>query len=294
MEDLIEKGYIPYDKSWIIRMGVLDLRSKYESHPEYLEDSLDFLRKNYDELGDDLKALEKALTAWEWDHYVPVGESGTLYRFLKFASWILVAEGKLAVPKEFITEGTLVERAKNMCNDPDMINWSVEKLLEEEPKTSQRASACYLLGRTGKIENPKPKLQLTYDAVEHWNKQREKGECWEPRYDKTILGQAMAYLGREQFIPKDSEDYCFARAFSFMGSEEGERRWPSLINHESNRIKEMERVIGQTEVDSKDHRVVQAIAMLRGDSVEIKYPSCVNKSWPQFWKFLEENMNHFD
>jgi len=49
----------------------------------------------------------------------------------------------------------------------------------------------------------------------------------------------------------------------------------------------MEEALKQTEVISKDHRIVQAIAMLKGDKIKIKFPEVVNKNWPQFWRFLE-------
>jgi hypothetical protein len=51
--NLIQKGYIPLDKSWINRMALLDFinRSDY---------SILFLKEQYDELGDDLKAAHRA------------------------------------------------------------------------------------------------------------------------------------------------------------------------------------------------------------------------------------------
>jgi len=41
---------------------------------------------------------------------------------------------------------------------------------------------------------------------------------------------------------------------------------------------------------SKDHRIVQALAMLAlfdKKEIEFAFPESVNKSWPQFWKFLD-------
>ena len=87
---LIEKGYIPLDKSWTIRMGVLDLLNDYD-------DSVRFLKKE-DQLSDDLQSLYKALIAWKSNEPINVGESATLYRFLRFASW------KLELDKKFVKE----------------------------------------------------------------------------------------------------------------------------------------------------------------------------------------------
>jgi len=278
-QDLIDKGYIPLDKSWMIRMGVLDLVNGYD-------DSIRFLERDYDKLSDDLQSLYKASTQWKEGKEIDVGESGTLYRFLRFASW------KLKQEREFILQGTLNER--EISSNPSVIDWSLGELLSLDNGTSQWASASVLMGNLEIIENPPYKLKVTYDAVDHWKNEREKKEIWKPKYDKTILAQASAYLqwlkeGKMDFIPEQAEDYCFARTFNLMTAEEGEAKWPSLRGHESDRIEEMEQALKQEEVTSKDHRVVQAITMLRGSKENINNPNCVNKSWPQFWKFLEDS-----
>jgi len=282
---LIKLGYIPLDKSWIIRIGVLDLLNNYD-------DTIRFLKKQK-KLSDDLKTLYRVLITWNSGKPIDVGESGTLYRFLRFTSW------KLGLEKKFILRGTL--RKRKICNDPGIINYSQEKLLSLDNKTSQWASAVVLLGDPERIDNPPYKLKLTYEAIKHWKIQREKGKCWKPRYDETILKQAEAFLEllktrKTFFVPKQAEDYCFARAFELITRKEGEIRFPSLKDHESNRVKEMELMLNFAErgmlVDSNDHRAVQAIAMrqkFKGKKVKIKNPKCVNKSWPQFWQFLKDS-----
>jgi len=282
---LIELGYIPLDKSWIIRMGVLDLLNDYEDTIRFLEQQ--------EVLSNDLQALRRTLIAWNSDKPLDVGESGTLYRFLKFTSW------KRGLNKKFILDGSLQKR--EICDNPEIINDPLKKLLKLDNGTSQWASAAVILGNKERIKDPPYKLDLTYEAVLHWKKQRDKGKCWEPRYDETILRQAESFLellklGKTSFIPRQPEDYCPARAFGRITKEEGESRWPSLRGHESDRIEEMERVLYKVdhggEIDSKDHRVVQAMVMrqkVKQKDVEVKYPLAVNKSWPQFWKFLTDS-----
>ncbi|MDP7324470.1 MAG: hypothetical protein QF632_06935 [Candidatus Woesearchaeota archaeon] len=274
--NLIQEGYIPFDKSWTIRMGVLDLVNGYS-------DSIGFLKKHYEDLGDDLQALYRASVQWNSGEQIDVGESGTLYRFLKFASW------KLGNDKEFVLQGTLKDRT--ICDNPEIIDWPLEQLLTLDNGTSQWASASVLMGNPERIENSPYKLQVTYGAVDHWKTEREKGDIWTPRHDDTILAQASAYLGwlkegKMDFTPQQAEDYCFARAFDVMTAEEGEELWPSLRGHESDRIAEMEQALGQEEVTSKDHRVIQAVVMSTMRHIKINYPNSVNKSWPQFWRFL--------
>jgi hypothetical protein len=290
-QELINLNLIPLDKSWIIRMGILDMVAGCDDISIFLSQ-----QKN---LGDDLLALKNAAQDWNSKQEINVGESGTLYRLLKFASW------KLKLDKKFITEGTLKDR--KITDDPNIVNLSQEKLLELDNKTSQWATAVVLLGDVKRITNPPFKLKLTYEAVDHWQKQRKQGKVWEPKYDETILNQADAFaklLKKEKvdFIPEQAEDYCFAYTFGFITQEEGEQKWPSLRGHESDRIKEMNEVLDQAkmgkEITSKDHRVVQAVAMwsnINEKPVNILYPESVNKSWPQFWeflKFIEKSKNY--
>ena len=104
--------YIPLDKSWMIRIGFLDLINRYD-------DSIKYLKKQYNELSDDLKSLYNASIAWRGNKEINVGESGTLYRFLKFASW------KLNLNKKFILKGTL--KTRKICDDPKIINYPLKE-----------------------------------------------------------------------------------------------------------------------------------------------------------------------
>jgi hypothetical protein len=280
--ELIERHFIPLDKSWINRMGVLDLANGRDDIGTFLD-----AQSN---LGDDLLALQRAAKVWKTDQPVDVGESGTLYRLLKFLSW------KQGLDKKFILRGTLSSR--KIADDPSIINLSQSELLRLDNQTSQWASAAVLAGDAERLSNAAYKLALSYEAVDHWNTQRLKGECWLPRYDKTILNQAKTYLKllkgeRPNFEPEQAEDFCFAFMFGYMTAEEGEKIWPNLRGHESDRIVEMQetlrKAIAGEPIDSRDHRAVQAVAMwgkVNKKEVKVLYPDAVNKSWPQFWSFI--------
>lgn len=285
--ELIEKGYIPLDKSWIIRMGMLDFFNGYR-------DIFTFLKKHRKDLPDDLLSLERALAAWKSGKgTIPVGESGTLYRFLQFAAW------KRGERKRFSRKGTL--RSRSVAQAPELVRFPLSRLLRLDKNTSQWASAAVLFGNTERPAQIPFKLKVTYEALSHWERMREKGKIWEPRYDETILRQALAFLKirngkRAQFSPLQAEDYCFARAFGFMKRSEAARQWPNLKSHESDRLKEMEQVIRDVRnagpIRSRDHRAVQAGALLQraqGKPVRVIHRTCVSKSWPQFWKFLRDH-----
>lgn len=271
---------VPYDKSWIIRMGFLDMINCRTQINTQLDAECE------SSLSTDLVALNRSTKQWHNEAEIDVGESGTLYRFLQFAAW------HSGVDKVFKKSGTLTDR--KITNNPEITSWPINRLLTLDNGTSQWASAAVLLGNKEARPEPTPyKLALTYDALNHWTEKTASGKDWESKKDTTIRKQALAYMGwlatgSMKFTPEQAEDYCFARAFDLISLEEGERTWPSLRTHESDRIAEMEVALQQATVDSADHRVVQAVAMLKGDQVSFSNPEAVNKSWPLFWKLIEK------
>ena len=289
----VDSRFIPLDKSWTIRMGVRDLIDGSDTTVRLL--------RGKEELSGDLKSLLRASEDWRsGSQVIHVGESGTLYRFLRFASW------KYSLNKIFIVEGTLAGRRMRMISDnPDIVKMGIPQLLKLDNGTSQWASAAVLLSddvdqiRSHRTYQALPyKLELTYEAVREWEESKTMKEPWPIRYDETIRAQAEAFANRVDgmviFVPRQPEDYCFARAFGLMERKEAASMWPSLMGHESNRLDSVDMAIRNLEnhevIDSKDHRVVQAVAMLakaRGIGVAFRYPESVGKSWPQFWEFLE-------
>ena len=281
---LIDRGYIPFDKSWLIRVGVIDLLTGYD-------DTINFLGNHYDSLSDDLKALYEASHDWQDDvAAIDVGESATLYRFLKFASH------KLNYNREFIRRGTLEHR--RLGDDRKTLDATFEELVALPTSQWSSAYAIFdyaIFNRTHdtEVENPKPKLRLTFDAIRHWENARASSKGCKIIHDDTLLRQAVAYVeylrnGNIEFIPQHAEDYCFSRAFGLMSAEQGASLWSNLRDHESDRLDEMEQQLASDTITSKDHRVVQAIAMMKKGKVSVEYSTAVNKSWPQFWRFLKD------
>lgn len=306
---LTEQGYIPLDKSLMNRFGVLDLLNGYD-------DTINFLEKQKG-LGGDLKSLYYACLDWRaGKKEVRVGQSATLLRFLTYAAW------SMNLDKIFVLEDTLKERMENgkICNDRSkVIGHSLEEQLQLDGKpgakrgTSQWASASVVYSKSymeiDLVIEPPPKLLVTREAVKEWIESRAIRECWKPRYDETLLQQAQYYLGvlngnHPEFKPEQAEDYCFMVAFGIKFDFDPEERWSSLAGHESNRFKTMPEAISayrlRSKIYSNDHRVIQAMAMLiksEHKDMNIKdirdmfdNPDCVDKSWPQFWKFLEDSV----
>lgn len=272
------KSYIPFDKSHFIRMSMLDLIYKNDSK------CLEFDDKN---LSDDLIALKQAVSDWRNDaNEIRVGESGTLFRFFQFLIW------KYDLDKGIKCNGTLVKRP--ITRDKKIFKLSQKKLLELDNGTSQWASAKALLGDEHRIKNPPFKLALTYKCIDEYD------DDWKPIMDETIYKQAMYFYdlmkGKDvEFVPEQSEDFCFAYMFGKITKKEALKKWPSLQGHESNRILEMAKNIdiynSAEPLPTEDHRVVQAIAMWAKlhseDNIRFERPDVVFKSWPFFWSFLE-------
>jgi len=273
-------------------MGILDLINSKKDISRFLDSEQN--------LGGDLKALERVVNLWETDKPLDVGESGTIYRFVRFYAW------KNKINRVIKISDTLINRVKRraICNNPEIVNWSPENLVKLDNQTSQWATMAYLLGDRRKVENPPFKLEVTYDAVEHWEQQRKMGKSWEAREDPTIMNQALAFInylktGKINFSPEQAEDYCFARAFDVLTEEQGRKLYPSLEGHETPRFKEMEKSLNDAQygriISSEDHRVVQAIAMKyfpeEFGKRNFAKPDCVNKTWPRFWDFLADSEN---
>lgn len=253
--DIVVDRYIPIDKSWVIRMGILYLLYG----EQYEVDSFVEQISSYEPLGDDLSALVGIIADWNNTNIINVGESGTLYRFFRYINW------KLGLKKIFVTSGTLKNR--DICDNPNIIDFDQEKLLQLDNNTSQWASAAVLCGDGYRIDNPPFKLDLTYKAWDMWHDSRGNDLLVK---DDTILKQAVAYIDmldgkKPNFTPQQAEDYPFAYTFGYMSASEGARRWPSLRGHETNRITDMTMQKDLAErgelVTSPDHRVVQALAM---------------------------------
>ncbi len=285
--------FIPLDKSWLIRMGILDLTRGYGS-----KDLLNFLN-SCENLGNDLEALKRVALVWDSNEPFDVGESGTIYRFVKF--YLL----KNNIDREIKISETLIHRVKKMNINPDMVNWSLVKLGTLEGGTTQWQTMAILLGNNEKLSEIPFYLQKTYDAIKHWDEKRKNSEIWTAHKDPTIFAQCISYLnflktGKINLIPSklgDCDLYCFLRAFNAVKKEWAEKNWPQLSEHESSRFEEMERTLNELERDeiifTKDHRVVQAEAMLLQskdpslsvESIRKRFdkPDCVDKTWKSFW-----------
>ncbi len=303
-------GFIPYHKSLIIRMGILDLINTHHSCQ-----CLDFLTNNLHKLPDDLIVLRNVLLQWKSKNEINVGESGTIYRFLKFYCW------KNGIKKRFVLEGTLKNR--EICNNPDIVNMPVSKLLELDNNTQQWASASILVNSSLNPVTPidklidipihqytyqttYPKLFLTIECKKEWKKMLcmdelasfasyNKLSVFDPNIERQAISYVLYRLGeRMSLAALSAEDYCLSRAFGKISVDKAKSEFKSLRGHESNRLEEMEKALVSNVISSKDHRVVQAMVMKNNHMSNVVYPQAVNKSWPQFWKFMEFINKHSD
>lgn len=299
---IVSKGYIPWFKSQIIRMGILDLLGGYGPG-----DLIKFLDSQMD-LGGDLQALRRvAEVGNDRSKPIDVGESGTIYRFVRFYLW------KYGIDQEIVMGGTLTKRAKEMGATPEIIHWPLAKLLTLEGGTTQWATMAILMGNKETLREIPFYIQQTYDAIEHWEKQRKCGMVWVPQRDPTLIAQVEGYAsflktGKINIQPTrlgDCDLACFLMAFGVLTPEEAKEIWPQIQFHESDRMLEMTRtareILRRGIIHTNDHRVAHANAMLLRYlnpkisiyAIKQKFsnPDCVNKTWPRFWDLLADMPN---
>lgn len=297
--------YIPWDKTWIGTMAMLDLTRGFSQNITNFLDS-----QNPKELGGDFKTYRQLIVDWPNRYYksLNAGQSGKCLRFIRFYSWL---NGITLQPN--ITETLKDGRIDEITNNQNIINFSPEQLMTLDHHTTQWASIQYILTSKAFRRKLEPifhqgkfnrrsadfKLRVTYEAVEHWESQSEIGEPWQPRKDPTFFNQAEAFIeslktGHMCYTGEQAEDYCFERAFNLLDEQEGRLLYPSAEGHETKRFDEMERVIkrfNETEIiESKDHRVMQALVMNQiylNKNYDVRNPDVVNKTWPKFWKFID-------
>lgn len=290
---------IPWFKTQIIRMGILDLTGGYG--PKTLVDFLDSQK----DLGGDLQSLKRVAIAWSDPNIpYPVGESGTIYRFVAFHSW------KNGINRPITIGGTLEKRVKEMKATPEIVHWPLSKLLTLEGGTTQWATMAILMGNNETLPEIPFYLRQTYDAIENWNVQRGQGKVWLPQKDITLTVQVEEYIrflktGKISIRPNwlgDCDLACFLMTFGVMTTEQAKELWPQIQYHESNRPKETRRTLRELRsgkvINTDDHRVAQAFAMLIQSSdlktpvdvIKQRFhnPNCVNKTWPQFWNLLAD------
>lgn len=266
---------IPWDKSWIIRMAFISLVNGDVDHV------LAWLDANVAELGDDLLALRRTLRQYLAGEHLDVGESGTLLRFWRVFLW------QRGDTRQIITRRTLIKRP--IYNKPDVLKMSARQMLRLDDGTSQFASIALICGIINVPRGSLPHhLNMTVEALEAWT------PTWEPRKDQTILEQAEDYVryrrtGVSKYRPRQAEGFCYAVAAGTMTARRGKKRWSSLKGHESNRPRAMRLALlpFRRKIRSRDHRVVQSLAMFRGKQLKFAHPECVAKTWPQFWEFLD-------
>ncbi len=277
--------FIDDDKSYDIRMAVLET---FYGDPGYALEQLDSIAHP----SDDIRVLEQIILDLPTDKPLDVGESGTLARIFSFSNW------KQSWGKQIIKHGTLISR--DIATEEEVLACSNQtELLHLRDRTSQWATAAVLIGDPERISNPPYKLGLTYDVWDEWHEKQQTGERWVRRLDETLFNQALHIVrlihGEDaEFEVKQAEDVPHGYVFGEISIEEADQRFPSLRGHESNRIAELPLMLNKAvegqPVDSRDHRVVQALAffgLFSGIEIEFVHPACVSKSWPQYWNLYE-------
>jgi hypothetical protein len=299
------RKFMPLDKCWTIRLGVLDILNGRQDHISNEISSWERLH-GPKSITKDIKALHACARNWdEQSMVVQVSDCRTLYCFLKYASW------KLKDMRSYMIGDDLLIRAPHA--DPKIVDWDQTKLMTLEGGSTCWASAKVLLGCTHRVFLPPRLLEMTYNAVCTWKASTKRGTGEYGLFgDMILFRQAAAFwdiihkgksLKVEDLLPDTQsrssrpdplpQDYFMLRTFGVINMVEGRKQFPEL-SYRRDRISDMEKQLGNLQmgkpIDTKDHRIIQAItmkSMYDGKAADIIHVDAVEKSWPAFWEFLQ-------
>lgn len=268
---------LPLDKSWIKCLTILEMRMGLHGKVR------DFLNTfPQDEMSDDVSACRDLLNAWrEGSNMLPVRN----FRSLAVAL-LAFLKTRHRDEREILMGSQLRKR----------------KLLDEY--SSQQISAQILAGNPNILDEWELRGmdKLPYHcklANEASILANYSNALTVYREDRTILKQFTYFIqklqGKKVKLKIDSaEDIPLAVAMGEMSIKVAEKKYPQLKHHETNRIKELENMLTDTNCASTDHRIVMARAM--SDVLKESWtlydrpvnPEAVNKSFPKFWEYLDE------
>jgi hypothetical protein len=261
--------YIPLSKSVGHRLMILEMLDDGYEYMDFLSE-----QNRLNLLPDDLKVDLHILRDWKNRKIISVGESRTSLIFSKtFFNF-------KKLDRQFKKSGTLINR----------------KL---DGNSSQWKSARMLCGESIKPDSYHTKM--TAKIIKAWNKSKDKTKLFNTK-DDTIRNQCLmveAKLKHKEFdFPvMNPEDAIIGFLFGYIGLADIMIRFPTLLNHESNRPKEimktMIEVMSGESITSKDHRIVTAFVMyglVYDIGIKVKNPKCVTKAFVLFWRYYNERL----
>lgn len=261
--------YIPLSKSIGHRLMILEMLNGGHEYADFLGEQN---RRNL--LPDDLKVDLHVLRDWKHVKVINVGESRTSLIFLKTFFEFKKLE------RYFKKSGTLIERRM-------------------DENSSQWKSAKMLCGES--IRPDSYHTKMTKNVIKEWNKLNDKTKLFNTK-DETIRNQCLMVESKLMnhkfnFPVVNPEDAIIGFLFGYIGFADIMIRFPTLLNHESNRpqeiMKTMIQIISGKAITSKDHRIITAFvmyALVYGIEVKVKHPDSVTKAFVLFWPYYNERL----
>ena len=244
----------------------------------------------YDEMSDDVRACKDALKAWKsGESHIPVRN----FRSLAVATDMLIKQGWDKNKRELLMGKELRNRVLYDENSSQKVSAIILTMNDNvmEDRILKRDSIDKLI----------PQIQNAIVVKNIYKDMRVVQSTTIYKEDETISRHFNYYIaklcGKDVKLEiKSAEDIPLAYMMNEIELSEAEKRFPSLRNHETDRIRELEyqkrRLYIKPSIYSTDHRVVMACAMANnlqeGDFKKIGYDYSVNKSFPKFWEMLEE------
>lgn len=265
---------LPLDKSWIKCITVLEMQEGYGSDGAVRN----FLNSYPDnEMSDDVKACRDVLNA--------LHNKSNVFPVRNFRSLAVALTCLKSIDRNNILLGSQLRR---------------RKLIDEN--SSQLKSAKMLTGKKEQVLADYPNIHdmpyHVYMAYEAETFRYDKTTIY--REDRTLTKQFAYFINKLQdkdtkLEVNSAEDVPLAYMFGEIELSEIKSTYPQMVNHESNRIDELNAVTrtpGASQIMyTDDHRIVMACEMfgiVNDSQYKFMHPECVNKSFPNFFKYIKE------
>lgn len=285
---------IPYDKYWILQMGILDMIND--------KDSIFIFLENNQNITEELKNFKITYLDWTFNkNIVYVGYSNYIYYVLIY----IIYKKNLNI--ELFTDDNIKKINDNEIKK--ILDFSQNNLIDLGEKDIYYiyfASALILLGDEERLDSPPLFIKKTYKIVDEWNKSYNMDENWDLKYDPIIEHQ-FNYLKKYNsnnhisFIPKYSEDFFYYSILrDNLKIKKNSYNCFNKIKQNLLLLKEIKDTLYQYKTDktilSKNDRIIQAIvikSILEKKNIKVKYPNCVQKSWNNFWNYFSNKFNKY-
>ena len=253
---------IPYDKYWLFGLGILDMLHDYD-------DIYSFLELNTNNLTTDLYDFKFTVIDWYSNlSIIYIGKSFALFNILSF---IIT---KLNRNKLLYYDNTIIDNTNTL----PFSNYTQQQLLDIN---IYWCIALILLGDPIRLSNPPIKIDIIYQAYQHWKEKRSIGEYWIEKkniYIQNLFDYFLHLYHNSIPINIEIELPKMLKLIHYNQNYQNTTKIQLLVQQYNNGI-----------IDIKDSKLIECIiliSILSKKKITITYPELVKKNWNKFWIYF--------